>query len=146
MFGGVTPIFAVSDLRASVDYYVRALGFTVDFKDMIASVSRERCSLFLVPGDQGHPGAWAWVGVDDVEIVYAEYRGSGATIRQAPTNFPWAREMQVADPDGNVLRLGSEPRPNERFGPWCDMRGDLWHLAHGGKWVRIESRSNREAD
>jgi hypothetical protein len=27
-----------------------------------------------------------------------------------PTNFPWALEMQVKDPDGNVLRIGSEPK------------------------------------
>jgi hypothetical protein len=27
-----------------------------------------------------------------------------------PTNFPWALEMHVEDPDGNVLRLGSEPK------------------------------------
>jgi hypothetical protein len=28
----------------------------------------------------------------------------------APTNYSWAVEMQIEDPDGNVLRLGSEPR------------------------------------
>ena len=28
----------------------------------------------------------------------------------APTNFSWALEMHVEDPDGNVLRLGSELR------------------------------------
>jgi len=26
-----------------------------------------------------------------------------------PTNFPWAKEMHVEDPDGNVIRFGSEP-------------------------------------
>ena len=34
----------------------------------------------------------------------------GAPIRLPPTNFSWALEIQVEDPDGNVLRFGSEPR------------------------------------
>jgi predicted enzyme related to lactoylglutathione lyase len=137
-FGGVTPIFAVRTLRASVDYYVMTLGFKVDFFDVIASVSRDRCGIFLVHGDQGNPGAWVWIGVKDVEALYQEYRAKGAKIRQPPTNFPWALEMQVEDPDGNVLRIGSEPKPNEPFGPWRDMRGDLWEMKPGGRWIRAE--------
>jgi predicted enzyme related to lactoylglutathione lyase len=138
VFRGVTPIFSVRDLRASVDYYVRALGFKVDFLETIAWVSRDRCGIFLVQGDQGNPGAWVWIGVEDVEALYEEYRAKGANIRQPPTNFPWACEMQVDDPDGNVLRIGSEPKPNRAFGPWCDMRGDLWEMKAGGQWVRAE--------
>ncbi len=34
----------------------------------------------------------------------------GVGIRLPPTNYSWALEMQVEDPDGNVLRLGSEPK------------------------------------
>jgi len=31
-----------------------------------------------------------------------------AIIRQPPTNMPWGmREMQVSDPDGNVIRFGT---------------------------------------
>jgi predicted enzyme related to lactoylglutathione lyase len=138
VFEGAQPILQVSNLQASVDYYVTTLGFKVDFIEIIASVSRGRCVLFLVEGDQGHPGTWVWVGVSDVDSVYEEYRRSGAKIRQPPTNFPWACEMQVEDPDGNVLRLGSEPKPNQTFGPWCDMRGDLWEMHADGRWVRAE--------
>src|SRR5262245_2543879 len=108
-FGGSQPILHVSDLQASVDYYVKALGFKVDFVESIASVSRGRCAFFLVQGDQGHPGSWAC-------------------------------EMQVEDLDGNVLRFGSEPKPHERFGPWRDMRGDLWVHTAEGQWIR-EDRS-----
>ena len=135
-FGGITPIFSVRDLRASVDYYVRALGFKLDFLESIASVSRDRCAVFLVQGDQGHPGSWVWVGVDDVDAVHEEYKASGAKIRQPPTNFSWACEMQVEDPDGNVLRIGSDSKDGVPYGPWCDMRGDLWHLTPEGKWIR----------
>lgn len=33
----------------------------------------------------------------------------GVPVRMPPTNYPWALEMHLEDPDGNVLRLGSEP-------------------------------------
>ena len=60
-------------------------------------------------GGQGHPGAWVWVGVGDVRALHRIYRERGAKIRMEPKNFPWALEMQIEDPDGNVLRFGSEP-------------------------------------
>ena len=82
-FEGVQPIFRVGDLDASVDYYVKMLGFKVDFRDVIASVSRGRCALFLVQGDQGHPGTWVWMGVSDVDAVHDEYQKKGARIRQS---------------------------------------------------------------
>jgi predicted enzyme related to lactoylglutathione lyase len=36
-------------------------------------------------------------------------KARGVKILLEPTNFPWALEFQVEDPDGNVLRFGSEP-------------------------------------
>jgi catechol 2,3-dioxygenase-like lactoylglutathione lyase family enzyme len=137
-FGGVTPILPVRDLDASVAYYVEKLGFKVDFQAAIAGISRGRCALFLVEADQGHVGTWVWIGVDDVDAVFEEYRLSGATIRQPPTNFSWACEMQVEDPDGNVLRLGSEPKASQPFGPWLDMRGDRWFPTSSGEWRRAD--------
>jgi catechol 2,3-dioxygenase-like lactoylglutathione lyase family enzyme len=57
VFEGSQPIFRVSNLDASVRYYVDVLGFRIDFHESIASVSRGRCALFLVQGDQGNPGS-----------------------------------------------------------------------------------------
>jgi uncharacterized glyoxalase superfamily protein PhnB len=51
-----------------------------------------------------------WLGVEDVDALYEEYRQSGASILHPPEHFPWAREMKVGDPDGHVLRLGSDPQ------------------------------------
>ena len=94
-FEGSQPILRVSALQASVDYYVKVLGFRVDFIEAIASISRGRCALFLAQGDQGHSGSWVWIGVSDVDLLHREYLRSGARIRQQPTNFPWACESQV---------------------------------------------------
>lgn len=115
------------DLSASLDYYARALGFKVDWRyPYFASVSRGKCHLFLSEGDQGHPGAWVWIGVSDAAALLEEYRRTGARIRHVPTNYSWAYEMQVEDIDGNVLRLGSDPKENEPAGEWLDMDGQRW--------------------
>src|SRR4051812_16695512 len=127
-FGGVSPILRVANLAASLEYYVNVLGFTIDWEyaNVIASVSRDQCGIFLCEGDQGHPGSWVWIGLEDVDALYEEYRASGAKVRQPPTNFKWACEMQVEDLDGNVLRLGSDSKPDQPFGPWLDMHGKYW--------------------
>ncbi|HEY3443316.1 MAG TPA: glyoxalase superfamily protein [Paludibaculum sp.] len=129
-FGPAAPVLRVGNLAVSIEYYVNRLGFQIDFQGpgVFASVSRGRCVLFLSEGDQGHTGAWVWIGVSDVELLHQEFTAKGALIRQGPTNFSWAREIQVTDPDGNVLRFGSDPLPGRPYGPWLDMHGVSWQL------------------
>ena len=126
-FEGVNPILRVQSLSASLDYYVQKLGFKIDWQTpWFASVSRGRCHIFLSEGDQGNPGSWVWIGVEDAEALFNEYQLKGAKLRHPPTNYSWAYEMQVEDLDGNVLRLGSEPKDGQPFGEWLDMRGKRW--------------------
>ncbi len=136
VLGGVNPIFRVANLQASIDYYVNALGFKADFRigNWLACVCRDKLGLFLSVGDQGNPGAWIWVGVNDAESLYEEFQSKGAKIRQPPTNFQWAYEFQVEDLDGNVLRFGSDPLPDVPFGPWLDMHGQLCDARPDGGW------------
>ena len=48
-------------------------------------------------------------GDDFVDDLYGDYQQRGAIIRQPPTNFLWGvREMNVEDPDGHRLRIGSD--------------------------------------
>ena len=69
---------------------------------------RDGRGIYLCRGGQGNVGAWIWVGVGDVRALYSAYKERGAIIRQEPTNRHWALEMQIQDPDGNVLRFGSD--------------------------------------
>ncbi len=125
--GGANPVFRVESVRAAVDYYVTRLGFHRNWgDDLFASVSRDKCGIFLCEGDQGHPGTWVWIGVNDAVALEAEFRANGAKIRHPPTNYPWALEMQVEDLDGNVLRFGSDPIRGQPFGEWLDMNGRAW--------------------
>jgi catechol 2,3-dioxygenase-like lactoylglutathione lyase family enzyme len=138
-FEGVTPILRAGNLATSIDYYVRVLGFKLNWQyaDIIAAVSRDRCEIFLCEGDQGNPGSWVWIGVGDAEALFEEYKCSGAKVRNPPGNFPWAYEMQVEDLDGNVLRMGSEPKLGGAVGKWRDMHGDLWERTPDGGHRRV---------
>lgn len=110
----IVPILRVASLSASLRFYVEVLGFRVDWGDQegggMASVSRSGHAVMLCEGDQGHPGTWIWLGVEDIDPLFVEYRSKGARFLQPPLSRPWAYEMQLLDPDGHVLRFGSEPR------------------------------------
>jgi catechol 2,3-dioxygenase-like lactoylglutathione lyase family enzyme len=131
-FEGVTPVLRVADLKASLAYYLDMLGFTVGWQSPVfAHVSRGKCRLFLCQGDQGAGKAWIFIGVEDVDALYAEYQASGAVIRHPPANYPWAAEMQVEDPDGNVLRMGSDRKSGTPIGDWLDADGKRWRWVDG---------------
>ena len=131
-----TPILRVENLDASVAYYTGVLGFTVDWSDRIfGQVTRGDAHLMLSQGDQGHAGTWAYVGVSDADALLAEIAPRGAIVRHPPTNYPWgARELHVSDPDGNVLRFGSEAAPGEPIGDWLDGDGVRWIHQPDGGW------------
>ncbi len=109
------------------------LGFKIDFQEpgIIASVSADR-------GDQGNPGTWVWIGVADLDALFDEYKRKGENVRHPPTNYQWACEMQIEDPDGNVLRLGSESRKDQPVGEWLDMQDRSWVMSPEGGWTRVE--------
>lgn len=121
-FENAAPILRVADMTASVRYYVDVLGFrNADWgTDDFTSVNRDAAGIYLCRAGQGCEGTWAWIGVEDVRALYREYQATGARIRHAPRNYPWALEMHVEDPDGHVLRFGSEPLPDTPYEPWID--------------------------
>jgi catechol 2,3-dioxygenase-like lactoylglutathione lyase family enzyme len=140
--GGVTPILRVSNLEASFRYYEEALGFTRQWEDGgFGCVQRGQASLMLCEGGQGHLGGWVWIGVSDAGALHEELAGRGATIRHPPTNYPWgSREVHISDPDGNVLRFGSDLAEGEPFGEWLDGDGVRWAPQADGSWRRVGSR------
>ena len=110
----ITPILRVNSVAASIRFYVDALGFRVDWGgedgSTFASVSRDGRSIMLSQGEQGHSGTWLWIGVEDIEPLFADLSAKSVKIVEKPTNYPWAYEMKIEDPDGHVLRFGSEPK------------------------------------
>jgi predicted enzyme related to lactoylglutathione lyase len=111
-FEGSQPILRVEDMQRALRFYVDKLGFKNIFwgTDEFTSVNRDRAGIYLCRGDQGRGQAWIWIGVGDVEKLQEEYKARGVAIRMPPTNYPWALEMHIEDPDGNVIRFGSDPK------------------------------------
>jgi catechol 2,3-dioxygenase-like lactoylglutathione lyase family enzyme len=112
-FECVIPILNVKNFAASMDYYVNKLRFSKKWDwgnpPTFGCVTRDKVDIFLCEGAQGQPGMWMSIFLDDVDALHEEYKSSGAIIRLPPTNMPWGtREMNVEDPDGHRLRMGSD--------------------------------------
>ncbi|MFC5724332.1 glyoxalase superfamily protein [Streptomyces gamaensis] len=103
----VIPILHVTDAAAAVLWYER-LGFVKQwehrFEDGLPAfveIARGRVRLFLSEhtGD-ARPDTLVYLRVTDVEEIASEF---GELIQSAP----WAREIDLRDPDGNRLRIGT---------------------------------------
>lgn len=103
----VTPILRIADHQAAVAWY-RRLGFQQTeihrFEPGLpafVTVERGEMRLFLSEhsGD-ARPDTLLYLHVADVRPIAAEF---GVT----PETAPWALEIELRDPDGNRLRIGS---------------------------------------
>jgi catechol 2,3-dioxygenase-like lactoylglutathione lyase family enzyme len=114
----IIPILSVQDMSRSLAFYVDLLGFTnADWgDDNFTCVGRDKRSLYLCKGGQGLPGTWVWIGFDgDIFSLHQSLLLKGVTITLPPTNYSWALEMHVQDPDGHVLRFGTDPNDKVPF-------------------------------
>jgi len=115
----INPILNVKALSVSRNYYVNVLGFKeADWGkgNTFTCMERDNAGIHLCQNGQGHSGTWIWIGFDgDMDSLYREFKTKGAIIRQPPTNYSWALEMHVEDPDGHVLRFGTEPAKDEPY-------------------------------
>lgn len=117
-FPAAVPEIPVADMVSALDYYERALGFTVDWgRDGggIAGISQGRCRMFVT--DRffreyfGNPAPVViWLNLDsknEVDALHAKWQGQGARIVHPPESKPWSRlhEFVAGDPDGNVIRV-----------------------------------------
>jgi len=106
-------------MEESRAFYRDILGFkeaewgTDDF----TSFTRDHAGIYLCRGDQGNPGTWIWIGFDgDIFEMYEELKEKNVKILLPPTNYYWAMEMRVEDPDGHILRFGTDPDDQQPFG------------------------------
>jgi len=104
----VVPFLRVADAEASAAWYA-ALGFTIDWRHRFApglplfvSMSNGEGQVFLSEhtGD-ARPDTLLYLYVEDVDAVAAE---RGIHVQTADYGM---REIELVDPDGNRLRLGS---------------------------------------
>ena len=114
----IAPILSVKNMARSVAFYVDILGFqNAPWGDEIFTmVSRDNTGIYLSNDAQGSSGTWVWLGFDgDIHALHQKLKAANVPIKLPPTNFYWAYEMQILDPDGHVLRLGTDPNQQEPF-------------------------------
>lgn len=116
-FPQVIPEIPVSNVEKAADYYVNALGFTLDWhsqQDGIGGISQGECRMFLTNAAfRQHYGNGeklvVWLNLNskqEVDELYQRWRQTGAKIVAEPEDKPWnLREFTVLDPDGNQLRV-----------------------------------------
>jgi hydroxymethylpyrimidine/phosphomethylpyrimidine kinase len=114
----VIPTLRVAKLAASRAFYVRGLGFRVDWEHadeagaLFAQLSRDGMRLYLSERVADGAGrGLVHLYVPSVDAWHAELfeRGVDAPL---PRDEPWGnREFRVADPDGNQLCVCTPLRP-----------------------------------
>ncbi len=114
------PDMPVKNCEAALQYYIDVLGFKKDFDDavlgrdrrMFVGVSRGECALTLNEHgvEKRSPGLMS-CDIDDVDLLYEEYRPRNVKIIAPPDDKPWGqRGMSIEDPDGNELHFSSALR------------------------------------
>lgn len=112
----------VSDWRASRDWYVKNLGFKVEFENIAAGVvalqddagftiflqnsaarlSDEKCSLTIQ--------------VKDVDQTHVALASRGVRFLHSPQRNFWGYGAELIDPDGYLIRLWDEVSMREKGG------------------------------
>src|SRR5687768_531009 len=88
------PVLTVESPDASINYYVKTLGFRHDWGGgHIGSASLDGFPIMFVQGTPAQPTS-VWIGVGDIVPFYEDYKARGVTIQQEPTNATWAYEMK----------------------------------------------------
>lgn len=113
-----TPIFIVSDLKRSLDFYCEKLGFAEPGMwgepPCFAMANRNGIDLMLSLAekpDQVRPNGphrvWdAYYRVTDIAAEEAALRAAGVEIVRGPETMPYQmREIEVLDPDGYRICL-----------------------------------------
>jgi len=114
----ITPILSVKDMNVSRNFYKNILGFEeADWgTDEFTSFNKDGTGIYVCRNGEGNPGTWIWIGFDgDIFQLYEQLKAKGVIILQPPKNFSWALEMHLQDPDGHVLRFGTDPNNDEAF-------------------------------
>ena len=107
----LTPILYVRDFAEAMNYYTEKLLFEKlwDWGDppTFGAVRLGQVEIFFCLRDQGHPGTWLSIFVDDVDDYFERITRRRADVIFGPTDEPWGvREIHVRDPNQHVIRFG----------------------------------------
>ncbi|MFZ0639161.1 MAG: glyoxalase superfamily protein [Candidatus Acidiferrales bacterium] len=103
------PVLFVTDIDRSLDFYVKQLGFTENWryeeegKAFVAQVARRGSELILTsqwPDKAGSALMFISLDPDVLDAVRVELEGRGVNVKDGNWGY---RLMVIVDPDGNEL-------------------------------------------
>ena len=110
----------VSNLDRSRDWYVATLGLKVEFaipeRRAVALQDSADFTIFLneVEAPVQPNGAAFWFKVEDVEASFAALSSRGLVFQHGPKKSFWGYGVELADPDGYLVRLWDETSMREK--------------------------------
>jgi catechol 2,3-dioxygenase-like lactoylglutathione lyase family enzyme len=117
------PILQSTDVDASVDFYTVGLGFTLggkwkedDGETTFAIVQLDNITLGLQRADAVTEGAnWAaYLYVADIAAYRDQIQANAVRLnRDLETKFYGCQDLDVRDPDGNILCFGQDMSPGK---------------------------------
>jgi predicted enzyme related to lactoylglutathione lyase len=110
----MSPLFVVTDLEQSLDFYTQKLGFKIDFRyeDFYAGIIKDGYSVHLKSGnpapeeranrlDNEHLDlVFSVEGIDD---LFEAIKSLSVIIVQPLRQVPYGHEFYISDPDGYIL-------------------------------------------
>jgi len=120
MIACIVPQFFTVDLASTLRYYQEMLGFETQFTHgeppFYAGAIRDGLSIFFRLVDSPLPQSAekyreeyldAYIRVEEIDALYAEYQLHGVTFAREIASMPWGfREFVVKDCDGRLLCFG----------------------------------------
>jgi catechol 2,3-dioxygenase-like lactoylglutathione lyase family enzyme len=115
----IIPVFHVSDMKKSLDFYTKVLGFKLKYQDEstedpVITITNDFADIQLSSID-GTNNAVVNVRVGDVDSLFESFIKRGldtskkkqSPVHQGPLDQTWGmREFYVTDHDGHTLRFG----------------------------------------
>ena len=142
LYGAVSMMLTVADVKAAMNFYQKAFGFTKrgvmngpDRKPIHGELTLRGATLMLGPEDAGRgmrsaktlggSPATLFLTVEDVDKVFAKAIKAGATVAWPVMDMFWGdRCGTLIDPDGHSWMLGThvaEPTPEEMKKKMAEM-------------------------
>ncbi len=101
----------VSDLVRSRDWYVATLGLQIEFEvpDRRTVALQDSEGFAIFPQETRSPvrpeGHALWFQVAGVDATFAAWSARGVTFNHGPRKSYWGYRVELADPDGYLVRL-----------------------------------------
>ena len=115
----MSPQFLVTDIDRSIEFYVKKLGFDIDFRyqDFYAGVIKDGYSIHLKTGKPSieerknkrkNQDLDIVFSVDGIEGLYKELTDKFVECVQPLRSMPYGKEFYIADPDGYIISFLEE--------------------------------------